>query len=718
MRMRPVALLLLLTSVGLAAHASTSLSVVLSASKGQTPPSPPPPAPQPAPPSQTPPATPQPPVTFKVEINYVEIDALVTDAQGNLIRDLKKEDFEVLEDGKPQTLSVFALVDLPVERAEAPLFSGTPIEPDVQSNEREFNGRVYMIVLDDMHTAAQRSNQVKRAARQFIDRYLGANDMAAVIHTSGRGNASQDFTSNKRLLQAAIDKFMGRKLRSAVFDKLDEYNRRRVTGGAPTSERLDDPQDAERGYNARAMLETLQSASDFLAGIRGRRKAMLFISEGVDYNIYDVFNNQSASTILDETREAIGRATRANVSIYSIDPRGLATIGDEAIELTAPPEDPSLRLDTQGLQDELRLSQDSLRVLADETGGFAAVNSNDFAKAFDRVVRENSTYYVLGYYPTNDKRDGRFRKVSVRVKRPGLEVRARRGYAAPKGRPPATTPPKDGSVELREALNSPIPVSGLSLRAFAAAFKGTAPNASVLLSVELDGKDFKFVEGGGLFRDSLELTATAIDQSGKVRDAKPHTLKLDLRPQTHAAVVEHGFRVSTRLQVPPGRYQIRIGGREANGGSVGTVLYDLEVPDYWKAPFAMSGLVMTAASAARMPTANPDTELKDVLPGPPIAIREFPTGDRLVLYTEVYDGEAAKPHGVDITTTLTSNEGRVVFTTSEERKSTELSGPRGGYGYKTEVPLTNVPPGLYVLEVAARSRLGPVAARQVMLQVR
>jgi VWFA-related protein len=697
MRMRPVALLLLLTSVGLAAQA-------------------PQPAPQPAPPPQTPPATPQPPVTFKVEINYVEIDALVTDAQGNLVRDLKKEDFQVLEDGKPQTLTVFALVDLPVERAEAPLYSGTPIEPDVQTNTREFNGRVYMIVLDDMHTAAQRSNQVKRAARQFIDRYLGANDMAAVIHTSGRGNASQDFTSNKRLLQAAIDKFMGRKLRSATFDKLDEYNRRRGTPMA--GDRLDDPQDAERGYNARAMLETLQSASDFLAGIRGRRKAMLFVSEGVDYNIYDVFNNQSASTILDETREAIGRATRANVSIYSIDPRGLATIGDEAIELTSPPEDPSLRLDTQGLQDELRLSQDSLRVLADETGGFAAVNSNDFAKAFDRVVRENSTYYVLGYYPTNDRRDGRFRKISVRVNRPGLEVRARRGYAAPKGRPATTVPPKEGSAELREALNSPIPVSGLSLRAFAAPFKGTAPNASVLLSVELDGKDLKFVEGEGLFRDSLELTATAIDQSGKVRDAKPHTLKLDLRPQTHAAVVQNGFRVTTRLQVPPGRYQIRIGGREANGGSVGTVLYDLEVPDYWKAPFAMSGLVLTAASAARTPTANPDTELKDVLPGPPVAVREFPTGDRLVLYTEVYDGEAAKPHGVDITTTLTSNEGRSVFTTSEERKSTELSGARGGYGYKTEVPLTNVPPGLYVLEVSARSRLGPVAARQVMLQVR
>jgi hypothetical protein len=445
---------------------------------------------------------------------------------------------------------------------------------------------------------------------------------------------------------------------------------------------------------------------------------MLFISEGIDYDIYNMFGTSSASQILEESREAIGAATRANVAIYSIDPRGLTAMGDEGIELTAPPEDPSLRLNAQGLQDELRLSQDSLRVFADETGGFAAVNSNDFAKAFDRVVRDNSAYYVLGYYSTNERRDGRFRKVSVRVGRPGLDVRARKGYAAPRGRANTPPPPKEGSAELREAINSPIPVSGLTLRTFAAPFKGVAPNASVLLSVEVSGANLQFVEKGGVFHNQLEVTAVAYDDKGKVRDAKPLTLKLDLRPQTQEAVAKHGFRLTTRLQVPPGRYQLRIGGREANGGRVGSVLYDLEVPDYWKVPFAMSGLAITAASAARTPTAGPDPELKDVLPGPPVATREFPTGDRLVLYTEVYDGDLAKPHGVDIKTTLTADEGRVVFSTSEERKSSELTGARGGYGYRAEVPLANVAPGLYVLQVEARSRLGPVAARQVLLQVR
>jgi VWFA-related protein len=667
--------------------------------------------------AQAPPAGQRPPVTFKVEVNYVEIDAVVTDAQGAFVRDLRKEDFQILEDGKPQTVSVFSLVDIPVERADAPLFTSTPIEPDVRTNEREFDGRVYLIILDDLHTHALRSQRVRAAAKRFLERHFGANDMAAVVHTSGRTDASQDFTNNRRLLAAAVDKFMGRKVRSETLEKLDEYNRRRGTPMA--GDKLNDPLDFERGYQARNTLSVLQSASDWLAGIRGRRKAMLFISEGIDYDITNIFGAHYASTILDESRETIARATRANVSIYAIDPRGLTSGVEDGIELTAPPEDPSLGLDTRGLQNEIRLSQDSLRVLADETGGFAAVNSNDFAQAFSRVVRDNSTYYVLGYYPTNDRRDGRFRNVSVRVTRPGLQVRARKGYVAPRGR--ATAPASaggQGPSELREALNSPLPVSGLTLRAFAAPFKGPRPNASILVGVEIAGDDLAFPEEKGVASTSLDLTVSATDHTGKVRDFKPHSIKLTPRPETRAAIAREGFRVTTRLQVPPGRYQLRIGGRESATGKVGTVLYDLEVPDYWKAPFAMSGLLVTSPSGSRTPTANPDPELKEVLPGPPVAAREFPAADTLVVFAEVYDGDAAKPHHVDITTTLTSDEGRVVFTTTEDRASSELGGARGGYGYRAEVPLKALAPGLYVLQVEARSRLGPAAARQVQIHVR
>src|ERR1051325_6736216 len=129
--------------------------------------------------------------TFKSQVEYVEVDALVTDQQGNFVPHLTKNDFQILEDGKPQTISNFALVDIPIEQLQRPLFASRPVEPDVQSNERPFDGRMYVMILDDLHTDALRSQRVKQAARQFIERNLGANDRMAVLFTGGRAQDAQ-----------------------------------------------------------------------------------------------------------------------------------------------------------------------------------------------------------------------------------------------------------------------------------------------------------------------------------------------------------------------------------------------------------------------------------------------------------------------------------------------------------------------------------------------
>ena len=143
------------------------------------------PAPAQQPPAQKPPAQ-QPPAqqqpTFKVRVDYVEVDAVVTDRQGRIVRDLKKEDFQVLEDGKSQAITNFTMVDIPVDKASRPLFAASPIEPDVKSNEKAFDGRVYVMVIDDLHTRFGRSVRVKAAAKQFIERRLGANDQIGRAH--------------------------------------------------------------------------------------------------------------------------------------------------------------------------------------------------------------------------------------------------------------------------------------------------------------------------------------------------------------------------------------------------------------------------------------------------------------------------------------------------------------------------------------------------------
>jgi VWFA-related protein len=668
---------------------------------------------------QNPPPAPQPQTpTFKLRVDYVEVDVNVTDRQGNLVRDLKKEDFQVFEDGKAQTVSAFTHVDIPIERADRPLYSPTAIEPDVRTNEQPFDGRVYVMVVDDLHTRFGRTLRVKAAARQFIERRLGANDLMAVVHTAGPNDAGQEFTSNKRLLLAAVDKTHGRKLDSATTNKTNEYYRTRDL--RQQGDPLNDPEDAERAFNARNALQTLKNVADWFQSVRGRRKAILFVSEGIDYDITDLIpqggsNHHDATMILDETRDTIAAATRANVAIYGIDPRGLTDLGDESIEIGSFPDDTSVGVGQGSLQNELRMSQDSLRTLSEETGGFAIVNRNDYATAYDRIVQDNSSYYVLAYYPP-DAKPGRVHKIEVRVTRPGVLVRARKGYITPKKSEPEKISPKDiRTAEVREAIDSPLPVSGLALRVFAAPFKGAAPNASVLLGVELRGRDLQLTPN-----DKVQLTYMAIDTNGKTKAGNTDAITMNgLRPETKARIEATGIRLLNRLDLPPGRYQLRVAAHDANGGNVGSVLYDLEVPDFAKTPFSISGVVMTSASSSAIPTAHPDEQLKTVLPGPPAAARSFPQSDEVTLFAEVYDNAGATPHKVDITTTVTTDEGRVLIKTDETRESTDLGGKSGGYGYTTRLPLKDLTPGNYVLTVSAKSRLGstPPAERQLRLVV-
>ena len=653
----------------------------------------------------------QPPLTFRAEVNYVEVDTRVLDQQGKFITDLKAEDFEVLEDGRPQKVTAFSLVNIPVERVERPLFASKPIEPDVRNNLQGADGRIYLIVLDDLHTSALRSQRTKAAARQFIERFIGANDLAAVVHTGGSSGGNQDFTNNQRLLLQAVDKFMGRKLRSSTLNKIDDYNRRAGTG--LESDPAQDLDDKERGFQARAALDTVRNLATYLGNIHGRRKAVVMFSEGIDYNIYDILSSNNsggteASVVMDATREMIAAATRANVAIYGVDPRGLGASFDNISDIQSFPDDTSLGLDSSALFNEVRLAQDSLRTMSDETGGFAVVNRNDFDTAFQRIVDDNSSYYMLGYYSSNDRRDGRFRKIEVRLKnRSGLTVRARKGYVAPRGRAPETkTAAKDGtSAELKEALESPLPLPGLPLAVTASVFKGPASKGSVVISTIVHGQALPLAEEKGMFKNNLEVLAIATDDKGKHFSTDRNTVGLNMKPDTAKRMQATGFRVIQSLDLAPGRYLLRVAMTEGNTRKAGMVTYDLEVPEFTKQPLTMSDLALTSAMSGAAPTVRPKDPLEKLLPGPLTTYREFSALDELALFAEVYDNIKAT-HKVDIVATVKAEGGQSVFETREEHDSSELAGSAGGYGFQTRVPLSKFAPGLYVLRVEATARIG------------
>jgi len=646
-------------------------------------------------PSPTPP--PKPVISFGIEVNAVQVDVIVTDKAGNVVRDLTRDDFEVREEGKPQQVDVAAFVDLPM-----PPLEHQPEETvvrDVRTNEKPFEGRLYVIVLDDLHTGGTRSMMVKREAQRFIRQYFADGDLAAVVFTSGR-SASQDLTESRPLLVSSVDKFMGQRLRSSTLNTIDDYLMKKELG---STDAASDPEMAARAYNARQSLDTLKGVSDWLSNIRGRRKAIIFFSEGYDFDIMQ--DNAAGSALVTSTRELIDSATRANTSIYSVDPRGLHTMAEETMDLQ-PIMDTSLGLDGSGLHNEQRLAADSLKVLSDETLGRAAVETNDFKSAFERIVKDNSSYYMLGYQSTNDRRDGRFRQLKVTVKRPDLTVRARKGYAAP-GRAKKIEPPTwAGSKtpdQLRELLARPMQQSGMLMSMHAAAFRGTDKNANVMVTVQFGPQSFHFTEKGGEFHDVLDLTVAAVNVNSKISGNDSH-MALDLKPQTRRMVEVVGFRAISQIDLPPGRYQLRVAARSVNAAIAGSVHYDLDVPDFSDGPLALSGLVLGSAAVRVVPTAGTFVPLQGVIAAPPTTFRDFLAGDTLSVVADVYDNEWKTAHTLDITTSVRQG-GVVKFHKEGERTTADLA-QGGSFVHNAAVPLKDLAPGDYTLRVEVTSRMG------------
>jgi len=676
--------------------------------------------------------------TFRTQVNVVEVDAVVLDQQGRFVSDLRQEDFEVLEDGKPQALISVQVVNIPIERLEKPLFAARPVQPDVETNARPFDGRLYLIVLDDLHTLSVRTTLVRRIAREFIQRNVASNDLAAVVTTSGNRKSSQEFTNNRSLLLQAVEKFVGQKVISPALAGLAQT-------GTPET---DSPSAAaaQRIFNARSTLETLATLANFAGTIRSRRKAMVMIGEGIDYRFGRMeempdshaaggdpvlgFVDQGSAPreLRDRVRDFVAAANRANLTLYAFDPRVFTQGGDDLVDIASnPPGDVDAKgeiVKSVNLRDDLVAAQDNLRTLSTETGGFAVTGSpKAVAGAFDRVRAENSNYYILGYSPANEARDGKFRRIEVRVRRPGLKVEARKGYTAPRGSAPAppTVDAKEGtSRAVREALASTLPVSGLTLRAAAAPFKGVAPNASVVVLVQTEGRQMQFTPKGDKLEDSVELSVIAVDRLGKARGGERQDVDMPLSPPLRAFVAQAGVVFQMRVSLPPGQYQLRIAARDGGSGRVGSVHYHLEVPDFLSAPLAMSGLVLTAEEAGEVPAPRPDEVLGKLLPGTPITTREFNRTDSLTALAEIYDNQDRQSHSVWIKATVRAEDGRAMFQQEERRFSTELGGVRGGFGYTVRVPLRELGPGLYVLTIEARSGLGAdiTASRELQFRVR
>ncbi len=270
---------------------------------------------------------------------------------------------------------------------------------------------------------------VRDSARQFIENHVGPDDYVAVFSPGGIAAATQDFTTDKARLLAAVDQFTGMKMVSAIIEV--DREQQAVERGGVAIHGGKDPSDGERANRALALSGTLEALAAHLERIPGRRKSWLLFSEGVDYDTADVFGQvqRNASDVMRSMSRAIGALMRTNVAVYAIDPRG-ANLADADLLETPLISQAGMRNALAGrtLADEQNDSIRTLHSLSDSTGGFAAVNRNDFAGAFDRIIDESSSYYVVGYTPQRPAKPGEFRPIEVKVSRPGVKISARNGY--------------------------------------------------------------------------------------------------------------------------------------------------------------------------------------------------------------------------------------------------------------------------------------------------
>jgi len=688
------------------------------------------------------PAPQAPALTFRSVANFVEVDAIVTDRAGAPVRDLTCGDFNVREDGRPQNLSVCAFVDIPVTRvsgpAAGPALRPAGVRPDVVSNAKPFDGRVFVIVLDAFHVAPLRGLAVKRQADKFIDEYLGDNDVAAVVEI-GHGSYGQEFTGDRAALKAAVDRFTGDALPSETVNlNRDALNKNSVSqAGYPADQ--GPPQDLDAGpreFMARESLTVIRQVAETLGAVTGRRKALLLFSEGIGIDrmkIDDTSAREAGSTaaflpsatdttsIRRAETDMFSAAAKSNVSIYSIDPRGLTTGQEDAAELGVSPgaDNPTRDYSNPRVHDdaadESRRQQDALRSYAEQTGGLAMIDRNDMDEVFRRIVEDNSAYYVLGYASPDARHDGEYHRISVKVNRPGVSVRTQQGYTAPDAHVSKTPP--DAVADL---IASPVAVGGLGMSVNASAFGGTGPMSTVHLTVQLDGKGVPLKASGDRFTNDIDIQYAALDHIGRQQAGARQVAHLKLLPATREAFAGIGVRYVAEFELGPGHYQVRVAAREHETNRAGSVFCDLDVPDIVHAPLAMSDLLASSSAAARTPTPLGSSKIDALFSAPTTTDRTFTPADTLVVAATFYDNDARAAHRVAFRATVQSAGGAVVFTRDDSRPATDLARENGGFAWVVQVPLTSLVPGRYVLSVEGRSTAAgtPPVGRQLTFEVR
>lgn len=685
----------------------------------------------------------------------VQTDVMVFDKQGAFIDGLKREQFELRVDKKPRTILFFERITAGSANEEAQLAAARGGASSLSSARKGTvvpldRGRAVFFYVDDFHLSPPSVAQTRELLLRFIDREMGQNDEAAITSPSGQIGFLQQLTDNKAVLRRAVERLRARpySVRDGERPPMSEYQALLIENNdlnvvsyfveelVKQIPGISSPEDWVRSRARRILeqavnattntlspLESLVASSQQLPG----RKLIFFVSDG--------FFLDPRREAFDRIRRVASAAARAGVVIYTIDARGLvASLTDASSDAAI---DPSGRLARADIG-ELSSSQDGLNALARDTGGRTLINTNDLASGVTRALIETSTYYLIAWRPeSEEQRRGRSTRIDVSVVgRPGLLVRLRRGFTEKESPTPVAkqkpkrpdTPEKQIEDELRGAIKALYPAQALPT-ALVLQFldtPGTGPALATAMQITTDPAVFALVEGKPTA--NIELGGVVYDVEGKVAASFRNRITMKATSLDPKASVPNSFSYNHQFKLKPGLYQVRVAAREEKSGRTGSARHWIEIPDLISRRLVLSSLILgerTAETTELISPAQPFGQAKLSID------HHFARTSHLRFLTFVYNAALSvnstvtaasdankKPGSVSAATpdivvqVQVLRDGQPVVTTTMRKIEAYPETDLARLPYAADIPLSELQPGLYLLQVTVIDRIAKASAIQ------
>ena len=643
-------------------------------------------------------STPQGGFVLKMNGELVLTNVVARDAKtGEVVQGLKQSDFSIYENGKQQHIETFDFesVDKATPLNEATVSglaegaNGSGSRAVVVAKPEDLrNHRLIVMFFDLTSMQPEDLDRSVLAAQDFLRTKMQPADLVALVSLGDTLTVDQDFTADKNALINEVGVYNGTEGQGFAPGATANSNQvEDTTGYTPDESEYNDINTDRELFALRAVAKSLEKITE--------KKSLLYFSGGIQR---DGIENQAS------LRATINAAVRANLAIYSVDTRGLQVVTALGDASTG-----SLRgtgaYSGGALLNNMNnnfATQEVMGTLSMDTGGKAFFDSNDFAPAFAQVERDTSAYYAIGFRSTDLARDGRFRKLTIKVNRPGVKLEYRPGYYAPADFKHSGH--EDRERELEEQLASDLPATDMAVYMDAMYFRLDENRFFVPVSLIVPGSQIPFVKGGDKDKATLDIIGSVVDEVKREIGHARETVKLNLDPSLQAR--QKNIEYTTSFNLPPGKYKMKFVVRENQTGRMGSFEANITLPDMKKSPMKMSSIVL---ASMRQPSKRQSPLIRNGEEYVPNISHVFRQDQHLYLLYEIYNPahekaaadapKGAKP-GINLLSSLELIQGstKVYETPLVQAKSINVEG-RDAVAVELDVPLAGLKPGPYVCQL-------------------